>query len=167
MPRWSGTPPSSTPHQEARRLSGELGLGVAVTALAGNDILFLERVGEHRPRDIGVQVGQRVPLVPPVGAVFVAWHDAESWLARADNRQDMEEVLADVRIAGGRRRWATLPAPTTEALATLDPHRAYDVVMIAAPVFGRGGDAVVSLTLLGIEPGLPGPAGGRTRRERS
>ena len=102
-------------HQEARRLSGELGLGVAVTALAGNDILFLERVGEHRPHaNIGVQVGQRVPLVPPVGAVFVAWHNAESWLARADNRRGMEEVLADVRsCAGGRRRWATPPARTT------------------------------------------------------
>ena len=142
-------------HQEARRLSGELGLGVAVTALAGNDILFLERVGEHRPRDIGVQVGQRVPLVPPVGAVFVAWHDAESWLARADNRQDMEEVLADVRSRGWAAALGNPPSTDYEALATLDPHRAYDVVMIAAPVFGRGGDAVVSLTLLGMEPGLP------------
>ncbi len=142
-------------HREARRLSGVLGLGVAVTALAGNDILFLERVGEHRPRDIGVQVGQRVPLVPPVGAVFVAWHNAESWLARADNRRGMEEVLADVRSRGWAAALGNPPSTDYEALATLDPHRAYDVVMIAAPVFGRGGDAVVSLTLLGMEPGLP------------
>ena len=35
-------------YEEARRLSDELGLGVAVTALAGGDIVFLERVGEHR-----------------------------------------------------------------------------------------------------------------------
>ena len=86
--------------QEARRLSEELGLEVAVTAPAGDDIVFLARVGEHRPRDIGVQVGQRVPLVPPVGSVFVAWGDAESWLAHADNRPGMEEVLADVRSRG-------------------------------------------------------------------
>ncbi len=142
-------------HQEARRLSEELDLGVAVTALAGDDILFLERVGEHRPRDIGVQVGQRVPLVPPVGAVFVAWHDAQSWLARADDRTSMERVLADVRSRGWAAALGNPPSTDYEALATLDPRRAYDVVMIAAPVFGRGGDAVVSLTLLGMEPGLP------------
>ena len=57
----------------------------------------------------------------------------------------------------GRAGWAAAlgnpPSTDYEALATLDPHRAYDVVMIAAPVFGRGGDAVVSLTLLGMEPG--------------
>ena len=107
--------------QEARRLSEELDLGVAVTALAGDDILFLERVGEHRPRDIGVQVGQRVPSAPPAGAVAGAWHDAESWLARADNRPGMEEVLADVRSRGRSAPWAIRPARTTRLWRTSIP----------------------------------------------
>src|SRR5580658_9855639 len=87
-------------HEQARRLSEDLKLAVTVTALAGEDIVFLERVGEHRPRDIGVQVGQRIAMIPPVGAVFAAWHDPEGWLARASDRSAMEAVLADVRSRG-------------------------------------------------------------------
>jgi DNA-binding IclR family transcriptional regulator len=142
-------------HEEALRVSEELGLGVTVTALAGDDIVFLERVGEHRPRDLGVQVGQRVPIAPPVGAVFVAWHNAESWLARADDRPAMEAVLADVRSRGWAAALGNPSSTDYEALAALDPERTYDVMMIAAPVFGASGDAIVSLTLLGMEPGLP------------
>jgi DNA-binding IclR family transcriptional regulator len=141
-------------HEEARHLAEGLGLGVAVTARAGDDIVFLERVGQHRPRDIDVQVGQRVPMVPPVGAAFAAWCDAESWLARADNRRAMEAVLADVRTRGWAAALGNPPSTRYEALAALNPRRSYDVVMIAAPVFGPGGDAVVALTLVGMEPGL-------------
>lgn len=140
--------------EEARRLSEELGLGVAVTALAGDDILFLERVGEHRARDIGVYVGQRVPMQPPVGAVFVAWHDAEPWLARATDRRALERVLDEVRSRGWAASLGNPQNTDYEALGALNPRRAYNVMMIAAPVFGPGGDAVVSLTLLGMEPEL-------------
>src|SRR3954447_15383557 len=59
----------------ARRLSEDVELEVAVTALAGDDIVFLARAGEHRARGIPIHVGHRVPLVPPLGAVFVAWRD--------------------------------------------------------------------------------------------
>ncbi len=141
-------------HREALQLSEELRLGVAVTTLAGDDIAFLERVGEHRPRDIGVQVGQRVPMVPPIGAVFAAWHEPEAWLGRADDRSDMEALLADVRSRGWAVALGNPPSTEYEALAGLNPRRTYDVAMIAAPVFGPGGEAVVSITLLGMEPGL-------------
>lgn len=140
--------------EEARRLSREVGLGVAVTALAGDDIVFLSRVGEHRPRDIGMQVGQRIPIVPPVGAVFVAWHDPEPWLAKADDRAALEAVLADVRARGWAVSLGNPPTTEYEAVGALDDGRTYDVTMIAAPVFAPGGEAIVSLTLLGLEPGL-------------
>jgi DNA-binding IclR family transcriptional regulator len=39
-------------------------------------------------------------------------------------------------------------------VGSLDAARTYDVVMIAAPVFGPRGDALVAMTLLGLEPGL-------------
>lgn len=157
---------------EARRLSDELDLGVAITALAGDDIVFLARVGEHRAREVAVHVGQRIPLVPPLGAVFVAWLDDEPWLARAHDRESMQALLDGVRTRG----WAVsleteahraagsvddLMADLTESdfrgypvVGTLDTARTYDVVMIAAPVFGPRGDALVAMTLLGLEPGL-------------
>jgi DNA-binding IclR family transcriptional regulator len=141
-------------HQEARRLTEELNLAVSVTALAGEDIAFLERVGEHLPHEVGVQVGQRVPMVPPIGAVFAAWHNTEAWLERADDRPAMEAVLADVRARGWAAALGNPRSTEYRALPALHPRRTYDVAMIAAPVFGPGSEAVVSLTLLGMEPGL-------------
>jgi len=153
---------------EARRLSEELDLGVAVTALAGDDIVFLARVGEYRPRELAVHVGQRIPLVPPIGAVFVAWLDPAPWLARASDPSAMEAVLADVRARG----WAVAletdahrarRGSVVELMAELDASeyvgplhtgQTYDVVMVAAPVFDRRGDSLVSITLLGFDAGL-------------
>ncbi len=141
---------------EARRLSEQLDLGVAITALAGDDIMFLARVGEHRAREVAVHVGERIPLVPPLGAVFVAWLDDEPWLARADDRDSMQALLDGVRTRG----WAvSLETGSVDDLIAdlsgnaVDNERTYDVVMIAAPVFGPRGDALVAMTLLGLEPG--------------
>lgn len=87
----------------ARRLSGEVELEVAVTALAGDDIVFLARAGEHRARGIPVHVGQRVPLVPPLGSVFVAWGPDEmiaAWRARAPKVRGIDAALDGVRARG-------------------------------------------------------------------
>lgn len=137
--------------EEAKRLSGELDLAVAVTALAGEEIVFLARIGEHRPRDIDAHVGQRIPLTPPIGAVFVAWGDSSAWLAKADHAPLMQEVLDAVRERG----WAaSLHGEGYHLVGDLSATATYDVVMVAAPVFGTTGDALVSLTLLGLPGGL-------------
>jgi DNA-binding IclR family transcriptional regulator len=57
---------------------------------------------------VRARVGQTIPLVPPFGAVFVAWNDddAEAWLARAgaslerDERERYRRVLSEVRRRG-------------------------------------------------------------------
>jgi DNA-binding IclR family transcriptional regulator len=84
----------------ARDLAGRTGLEVAVTSPAGEDILFLSRAGEHQARGPAVHVGQRVPLVPPIGSVFVAWGDASAWLSRAEDPGAMAAVLDAVRARG-------------------------------------------------------------------
>lgn len=85
----------------AKQLAADLHLEVAVTAPAGQEIVFLARAGEHQARGLSVHVGQRVPLAPPLGSVFVAWGDAsETWLDRADDRRPLEAVLAAVRARG-------------------------------------------------------------------
>jgi DNA-binding IclR family transcriptional regulator len=84
----------------ARDLAKEVGLEVAVTAPAGDDIVFLARAGEHQARGMAVHVGQRVPLVPPLGSVFMAWGGAEPWLARAEDPARMQAVLDGVRGRG-------------------------------------------------------------------
>lgn len=87
----------------ARDLSDELDLEVAVTALAGADIVFLSRAGEPRARGIAVHVGQRVPLIPPLGSVFIAWASDErvsGWIERSSNVRKARGVLAGVRSRG-------------------------------------------------------------------
>ena len=94
-------------------------------------------------------------MIPPVGAVFAAWHDPEAWLARASDRPAMEAVLADVRTRGWAVALGHPGSSEYQALGPINARRTYDAAMIAAPVFGRNGEAVISLTLLGMEPGMP------------
>src|SRR5581483_1654035 len=82
----------------ARELARETGLEVAVTTVAGDDIVFLARAGDPSPRAVPVHVGQHVPFVPPLGSVFVAWGDgADTWLARAEDPASLEPILEAVR----------------------------------------------------------------------
>jgi DNA-binding IclR family transcriptional regulator len=70
---------------EMRSLSDELGLECLATTAVGDDMLIVARAGA--PRALGtVQPGQRLPLTPPLGSVFMAWardDDVERWLSRA------------------------------------------------------------------------------------
>jgi DNA-binding IclR family transcriptional regulator len=84
----------------ARDLANQTGLEVAVTAPAGDHIVFLARAGDPSPQGVTVLVGQRLPLVPPLGSVFVAWGDPREWLARAQDPASLEAVLAGVRARG-------------------------------------------------------------------
>jgi DNA-binding IclR family transcriptional regulator len=84
----------------AETLATELDLEVTVTAVAGDDILFVSRAGDHHAPGMTAHVGQRVPFAPPLGTVFIAWGGAERWLERADDPVGMQAVLAGVRARG-------------------------------------------------------------------
>src|SRR6185503_18773506 len=56
------------------------------TAPTTDEIVFVARAGRASPRSPNVREGERVPLVPPLGAVFMAWATSDEvarWLARA------------------------------------------------------------------------------------
>jgi DNA-binding IclR family transcriptional regulator len=173
----------------ARTLAHTTGLEVAVTAAAGTSIVFLARAGEPSARGIPIHVGQHVPLVPPLGSVFVAWGGHEAWLAHAEDPEPLAAVLECVRRRGysvaleadarkglghalddlaglpaDDRRQATVAQLVADLgrrdyqLRDIDPAVRYDVSMIAAPVFGPGGEVVLALTLLGFTAGLLGSA---------
>jgi DNA-binding IclR family transcriptional regulator len=74
-----------------------------------DQILVVARLGPAQPLGVGVQVGERYPLVPPIGAAFVAWESPaaiEEYLARAapdlsqDERDRHRRGLAAVRRRG-------------------------------------------------------------------
>ncbi len=172
--------------QAAHELATSSVLEVAVSTVAGDEIVFLARAGQPRPRGVVIHVGQRLPYAPPLGSVFAAWRDSEEWLARAADRAGQQRVLDEVRGRGyaialdvpARRdlgamldRLADEPIDghlrteldqLVEALGDdyplieIDRRRRYDVSTIAAPVFDGNGQAVLALTLVGFGTGLSG-----------
>jgi DNA-binding IclR family transcriptional regulator len=113
---------------EAERLARELGSSVAVCVRDGNaawvaEVFDFGPIFARRTR-----VGQTIPLVPPFGAVFVAWSDADAdgWLARADatltpgERARYTHALHEVRRRGFSLSFAIQPrAGLAEAVETL------------------------------------------------
>ena len=89
-------------------LSAELGLQCLASAAIGTEIVILGRAGAPVPLGLSVEVGQRLPLVPPLGTVFVAWsppHEIDAWLRRLGASAG-EDELARYRaaVATVRRR---------------------------------------------------------------
>lgn len=69
----------------APELAHTLGAEVVVSAATRDEIIFLAHAGVPSPHGPDLREGERVPLVPPLGAVFLAWAadtDIEDWLAR-------------------------------------------------------------------------------------
>lgn len=93
---------------EMRRLADELDVQCVASAVRGDDIVLLGVAGAARPLSVHVHAGQRVPLTPPLGTVFLAWSPPEEidrWLRRLGPGAG-EAELARYRAALGavRRR---------------------------------------------------------------
>src|SRR3954453_13349657 len=58
---------------EVRRLADELGIEAVASAPIARDLIVLARAGRPGSWDLLPRIGQRLPLPPPIGAVFVAW----------------------------------------------------------------------------------------------
>jgi len=161
------------------RLSAEFDLEcVASTAIAG-EIVILASSGVPRPLGINVQPGLRLPLVPPLGTVFVAWsgsRDIDAWLNRlgpdaSDGDLDRyRQALEVVRQRGfsvglggdeqqrlveslsspsGRERPPTAPGEEY-ALVELGDSAPHTINHIGAPVFGPDGKVALALFLIGF-----------------
>jgi DNA-binding IclR family transcriptional regulator len=70
---------------EAETLAERLQMECLVAWATQDEIVILSLVGRPRRRSITTQPGQRMPLVPPLGTVFMAWADQRevaAWLGR-------------------------------------------------------------------------------------
>lgn len=87
-------------------LAAELDADVVVTAATPIEIVFIAGGGTASRYGPGFHEGERVPLVPPLGLVFMAWaheREVEAWLDRAPIALDRDRValaLASVRERG-------------------------------------------------------------------
>jgi DNA-binding IclR family transcriptional regulator len=75
-------------------LAAGTGLQCVVSSAMGEEIVFLAVAGEVVPFGPHVRVGQRIPLAPPIGTVFMAWSlpdDVDSWLDRSTTGRPLAE----------------------------------------------------------------------------
>ncbi|MFC5751417.1 IclR family transcriptional regulator [Actinomadura rugatobispora] len=92
--------------EQITKLAAELDADVVVTAATPAEIVFVVVGGTGSRYGPGFREGERVPLVPPLGLVFMAWADpgeVEAWLGRAPVALDRDRVelgLATVRERG-------------------------------------------------------------------
>ncbi len=90
-------------------LAGELGAQVVASSTVGDDMVLLATTGRPGPMWLAFTVGQRVPLAPPLGTVFLAWSAppaVERWLDRLgpgaidDDKERLRAALGVVRRRG-------------------------------------------------------------------
>ena len=161
---------------EMRRLSDDLGVQCVASAAIGEEIVLLARSGDPGPLGLSVQVGHRLPLVPPLGTVFLAWSgpdEIDRWLRHLGPARDEHLARYRAAVAAVRRRGysigldaARTPVPRALRDAAVQvveevPHEEYILLElersasyrlshIAAPVFGADGRVALSLTLMGF-----------------
>lgn len=106
-------------HSEGKRLAEELDIAVHVTARIGDEILTIDTMPSSTGRTPTMLTGQRRPMTPPVGALFLAWSpeaEVDEWLTHAPswadekNIADWREELARIRKNGYQVRvWNSDP----------------------------------------------------------
>ncbi len=143
----------------------------------GDEIVILAATGSRRPMGIDIQPGQRMPLRPPLGSVFVAWaggDEIDRWLANLGPKatardftryRDALEVVRErgysVGLGADERILEQLeegdaPASAAEyALTELADEAAYRVNHIGAPVFDARGRVTMALFLIGFQGQIP------------
>ena len=173
----SSTPAARLAEPHMTALSLEFDLECVASAAIADEIVILARAGTPRPLGINVEPGQRLPLAPPLGTVFVAWSGPEAidrWLSHVDpdqNEVDLEryrEALGTVRergysvALGGEGQQKLVKAlqqaghsPRSSrgeeyALVELAGSTRYRINHIGAPVFGTQGEVALALFLIGF-----------------
>lgn len=167
------------------RLAADTGMRATAVRLEDDVISVIGRATNGQVDDAGPM--PRLPHIPPLGALFMAWADEpsiEAWLARAPASEVVGRVLEAlpcIRDAGfattlASSEWYCLMAAMQEGLAhdrvramlgdlgrrgalvtQVEDARTYDVAAVTAPVFR--GDGHVELAV----SASAAPGGGRGR----
>lgn len=83
----------------AEELARELGVNVLLNTTVGSDIVCVHSCPDPMGRRGAMDVGERLPLVPPAGQPFLAWSSEEeiaAWIARAPSPHN-EDLAAEWR----------------------------------------------------------------------
>jgi DNA-binding IclR family transcriptional regulator len=146
-------------------LAASLAADVVVTAATPTEIVYVAVGGPGSRYGPGFREGERVPLVPPIGLVFMAWADPNevaAWLRRATVAPEPDRVqlaLATVRERGyalGLARDGHESLRGNYDLASVELDHKYHLGIASAPVFDADARVLVAITASGFSPGLTG-----------
>ena len=106
----------------AYQLNEELGVAVLLSTLAGDEILALTSLKDREGIETSLHAGQRMPLIPPAGAHFIAWaadKAVDEWIARAgtDDQNEIAEWRRALELIRARGYQVTLRAQQTQTQA--------------------------------------------------
>lgn len=178
------------------RLSEELGVAVLLCTTIGEELLALYSLDGRDGNAPGLHVGERLPLVAPIGAPFLAWGseaEIDAWIGRRNEPMDVEmnalmrrdiELIRDrgYQLSARSSASRSIAALMTEMSATnhienykgeishlintinyhmsqpevIDEDAVFEVMLIAAPIFDRNGNAAFNLCLGGFPEALTG-----------
>jgi DNA-binding IclR family transcriptional regulator len=156
--------------EEMQRLADETGLECLAAAPLDMELVAVARVGPSDNARPLIEVGQRMPLVPPLGIMFLAWSSAErvdAWLHRispdeqpgaADRYRSLLESARtlgyNVGVNQEGRTWPVPPVKEDPGVLDLDPGQRYDVLHIAATSFDHRGDVSLVINFAGFQQPL-------------
>ncbi|NHO65651.1 helix-turn-helix domain-containing protein [Aestuariicella hydrocarbonica] len=95
--------------QEMAKVAAELGTECMVSVITGDEVLYLAKRGSPAEHSGVTRIGDRRPLVPPVGMCHIAWSSTasiEAYLQRATSgfstsmRTYLEQAIAAIRARG-------------------------------------------------------------------
>ncbi len=171
---------------EMRAVAEALDVQCVAAAALGDEMVILATSGQPPPLGAGVRVGDRVPLVPPLGTVYMAWSspaEIDRWLRRLGPTATEEELEryrrtvatarargysvalepeARLRLARALRDRDDVDAVVEDLgheeynLLELDRTTSYRVSVMTAPVFDADGHVALTLNLIGFRHPLPG-----------
>jgi DNA-binding IclR family transcriptional regulator len=131
----------------AGRLRHSLDLPALLTTLAGDEIVCVFSLPDAGGRTAGLRAGERVLLVPPIGASFLTWaspDESEAWIARraeAASEQEVRQLRDTLALTKERGFHVTLRRPDAEDMASVlaraaSGHRSHDFYQQIADFLG-------------------------------
>jgi flavin reductase (DIM6/NTAB) family NADH-FMN oxidoreductase RutF/DNA-binding IclR family transcriptional regulator len=121
---------------EIEALAAEWAVECFASAMVGDEIVVVADAGVP-DNALPTRVGQRLPCVPPLGGIFMAWKDpdaVEGWLRRAgpgltdQDAASMHDMLATIRRRGfsvgiARRSHRKIESLLGRSLREIEPER--------------------------------------------
>ncbi|HEX8803449.1 MAG TPA: hypothetical protein VF743_04630, partial [Acidimicrobiales bacterium] len=121
------------------RLADETRMNAHALRLEGDSVTVLVRAGAGAADDA---VAPRLPHIPPLGALFMAWSDEpsiEAWLARAPASEVVGRVLEALPVIRRYGFAVTLATGERRSLAERGPRLTHDEVRALLGEMGRQG----------------------------